>query len=158
MEVIKSIFDNGYNKEEICESMLALEKEIVFFCNQKRDISDIAFKHLCNLSHFRDGENFKGIEILLYFDKILPNGEYRSYLEYLFNDEQFDITRIDEIIKLFNTLVKYNIEYASIGNPNVFGKQNYFLSTVVPENFNEVWDFNIKNRLDHVPIFKTYSD
>lgn len=165
LEVIKRMFDSEYDKEEICESMLALEKEIVFFCNQQRDISRIAFSHLRNLSSFRDGENFKGIEILLYFNKILPNGEYCSYLKHLFNDEQFDITRIDEIIKLFNTLVKYNIEYAEIGNPNVFDKPNYFLSTNVPENFDEVWNFIYKSRYCGVhstevpvPIFKTYSN
>lgn len=165
LEVIKSMFDFGCSKEEIYESMLALEKEIVFFCNQKRDISDRAFRHLRCLSKFHDGENFKGIEILLYFNKILPNGEYCSYLKHLFNDEQFDITRIDEMIKLFKTLVKYNIEYAEIGNPNAFDKQNYFLSTVVPENIDEVWNFiyksrscNIRPKEVSVPIFKTYSN
>lgn len=158
LDVIKRMVNCGCIKEEICESMLALEKEIVYFCNQKRDISRKAFEQLRNLSYFRDGENFRGIEILLYFDRISPNGQYCSYLEELFNDEQFDITRIDEINRLFNTLVKYNVEYAEIGNPNVFDRQNCFLSTVVPDNFDEVWDFNIKNRLDHVSIFKTYSD
>ena len=163
LEVIKSMFDSGYDKEEIYESMLTLEKEIVFFCNKQRDISRIAFEHLQKLSKFRDGENFKGIEILLYFNKMLPNGEYCSYLRKLFNDEQFDITRIDEIVKLFNTLVKYNIEYAEIGNSNAFDEPNYFLSTNVPENFDEVWNFSFKSRYSRVPftrvpIFKTYSN
>lgn len=69
------MYESGYSKEEIHESMLALKKEITYFRNQKRDVSAAVFSHLMRLSKFKDGEQFKGVEILN-SSRIQPDGIY----------------------------------------------------------------------------------
>lgn len=157
LEVIKSMYESGYSKKEIQEFMLVLEKEITCFRNQKRDVSAAAFRHLMRLSKFKDGEQFKGVEILN-SSRIQPDGIYQSNIRELFDDEKIDINRIDEIVKPADILVKYNVEYVEIGNYDAFNMGNYFLSTVVPDNYQKLWFFEPKNTLDRVPIFKTYSN
>lgn len=155
LEIIKNMLDSGYDIKQIYEFTLIIEKKIISFYKQNRNINKIA------LSNFYDCEKFKYIEIPLLqlpINNILPNGEYSSEMTDLFANNQFDITRIDELDKLLSTLAKYHIEYAQIGDHNVFCKLNYFLSTVVPENFENLWDFNPNDKLDRVPIFKTYSN
>lgn len=155
LEIIRGLSNSGYDIKQIYEFILTLEKKIISFYTQNRNISKIS------LSHFSTCEKFKYIEMPLLqlpINNILSNGKYSSEMTDLFDNNEFDITRIDELDKLLNTLVKYRIEYAQIGDPNAFLTPNYFLSTIVPNNFENLWDFNPNNKLDCVPIFKTYSN
>lgn len=155
LEIIKNMASCKYDRNQIYGFMLDIEKEIIAFYKQHRNIKTI------ELSRFYSCDKLKNIEIplnTLPTNNYFPNGIYCSEMTDLFDDVQFDINRIDELINLLIVLDKYKIQYAQIGDLTVFDNPNYFLSTVVPDNFDEVWDFNTKNRLDHVPIFKTYAN
>lgn len=92
-----------------------------------------------------------GVDILI-SNPVLLNGIYHSNISELFDDEKIDINIIDAVVKLFDIIVKYKVEYAEIGNSDRFKVDNYFLSTVVPDNYQELWDFEPKNTLDRVSI------
>lgn len=161
LKVIEKMYNYGeYSEEEIRQSIFELEKEIAVFCHQKRDVSAEAFRHLITLSKFPSADSqLKGSEILI--NPQICN----SAIKDLFDDAQFEMSRITEIAKLVDTLVKYNIEYAEINRTEDIERHimdNYFLSTRVPENIAdlaELWRWRSKHiKACWNSIYKTYSD